>query len=123
MPTSDLTVQQVQAILDQVHFMAYKWQVHGSFLPGDLNTYLQASFQARCARTGMLTTQDTRKWLLSRHMTKSEIVQTAFKCALTSIEHEAREQFTYQGQPIFGAHFNVDQLVELCLADSQDVRT
>ena len=28
--TAKLTVQQVQDILRQVHFMAYRWQVHGS---------------------------------------------------------------------------------------------
>ena len=82
----------------------------------------RARFQARCARTGVLTLQHTRKWLLSKHMTQSEIVQTAFKCALTSVEHEAREQFTYRGKPIFGPNLNVDQLVDLCAAESLDVR-
>jgi hypothetical protein len=114
---TQLTVQQIQDILHQVQFMDYKWQVHSSFLPS-LNVYLQASFQTRCARTGVLTDQKSRKWLISQHMTKSEIVQTAFKCALTSMEHEAREHFTYQGQPIFGPHFNVDHLVGLCQTDS-----
>jgi hypothetical protein len=49
-------------------------------------------------------------------------VQTAFKCVLTSIEHEAREQFTYSGARVFGPHFDVDALAQLCVSGSMDVR-
>jgi len=52
-----------------------------------------------------------RKWRLSQHMTKSEIVQTAFKAILTAEEHEVREKFLYRGHAIFGPHLNVDALV------------
>jgi hypothetical protein len=54
-----------------------------------------------------------RKWKLSPHMTKSEIVQTAFLAVLTAEEHETREQFKYRGYAIFGPHFNVDRLADL----------
>lgn len=57
--------------------------------------------------------QSTRKWLLSEHMTKSEIVSTAFKAALTAEEHECRETFRYKGKKIFGPHFDVDVLAEI----------
>jgi hypothetical protein len=42
--------------------------------------------------------QKSRKWLLSAHMTKTEIVNTAWFAVKTAIEHEAREEFFYQGQ-------------------------
>lgn len=58
--------------------------------------------------------QRTRKWLLSTHMTDSEIVATAFKLCLTSAEHRTREAFTYKGQRIFGPHFDVEDLVKVC---------
>jgi hypothetical protein len=58
--------------------------------------------------------QLTRKWVLSPHMTDSEIVSTAFKCALTSYEHRVREHFTYRGRRIFGPHFDIEDLVLLC---------
>lgn len=61
-----------------------------------------------------------RKWLLSPRMTKSEIVQTAFKAVLTAVEHETRELFTYKGKRIFGPHFDVDALEQIC--DRLDVR-
>ena len=53
-------------------------------------------------------------------MTPSELVQTALKCVLTSLEHEAREHFTYRGAAIFGPHFDVEALVRI--ADRRDVR-
>ena len=64
--------------------------------------------------------QHTRKWLLSEHMTRSEIVATCLKCVLTSEEHEAREDFLYKGQRIFGPHLDVEALLDL--SQRTDVR-
>lgn len=66
--------------------------------------------------------QKGRKWALSPYMTKSEVVQTAFKAILTAEEHEIREKFTYKGMTIFGPHFNVDVLAEICGQDAHDRR-
>ena len=102
--------QQADAILALVGFPGYSFRVVGMF-DGRMPTYLQASFLAPCnVAGGAPQLQRTRKWLLSAHMTRGELVQTAFKCVLTSMEHEAREQFTYRGAPIFGPHFDVDEL-------------
>ncbi|WP_448252866.1 hypothetical protein [Ottowia oryzae] len=111
-------------ILRQVQFPGYTFHVAGDFTEARV-AYLQASFNAPCnVDGGEPVTQSTRKWLLSRHMTPSELVQTAFKCVLTSLEHEAREQFLYRHQAIFGPHFNVVRLAELCAqgAKAQEVR-
>lgn len=54
----------------------------------------------------------SRKWRLSKHMTKSEFVQTCLKAVLTAEEHEVRERFFYRGKAIFAPHFNVDELWE-----------
>lgn len=75
---------------------------------------LRAYFLAEDIQTKKVTRQYTRKWLLSEHMTNSELVQTALKCVLTSLEHEARENFKYMNAPVFGPHFDVDDLVLLC---------
>lgn len=61
-----------------------------------------------------------RKWRLSPHMTKSEVVQTAFKAVLTFEEHEARENFRYRGRAVFGPHIDVDAL--LLASSIMDVR-
>jgi hypothetical protein len=96
-------------ILD-VKFPGYTFCVHVH----DSKAYLQAEFHSPCTQTGQLILQKTRKWQLSEHMTESELIQTAFKCMLTAIEHEAREQFKYKGRPVYGPHFDVTALIELC---------
>lgn len=71
-------------------------------------------------RDGPLERQNTRWWVISKWATKSEIVQTCFKCILTSFEHRAREHFTYRGRAVFGPHFDVDALWEIC--DKREMR-
>jgi hypothetical protein len=61
-----------------------------------------------------------RKWRLSEYMTRSEIVQTAFKAILVAEEHETREKFLYKEKPIFNGHIDVDKLLEI--SDNLDVR-
>lgn len=64
-----------------------------------------------------------RKWAVSEHATKSELVSTALKAVLTAVEHEAREKFLYRGRAIFGPHFDVDKLAGFAaLPDVEDVR-
>lgn len=76
--------------------------------------FLQARYTEPDTYSGVPESQLTRKWLLSPYMTKSEVIQTAFKCCLTSMEHRAREGFRYKGARVFGPHFDVDDLVGLC---------
>ena len=85
------------------------------------DAYGHAQLQSHFTEDGLHWT--TRKWLLSPHMTKSEIIQTAFKCILAAEEHEAREKFLYKGKSVFGPHFDVDKLHELCeMPDALDAR-
>lgn len=76
--------------------------------------YLQVQFNAPDNNDPTnLERQHGRKWLISPHMTRSEIVQTALKAVLTAEEHEAREKFTYKGCTPFAPHFDVDLLCSL----------
>jgi hypothetical protein len=82
----------------------------------DSRIYLQVKCSdTKCNVTGKMLSGgwSGRKWLLSPHMTNSEIVTTAFKALLTAVEHELREKFTYKGQAIFDPHMDVDRLVAL----------
>lgn len=54
-----------------------------------------------------------RKWMLSQHMTRTEVVCTAFKAVMSAEEHETRELFKYLGHEVFGPHFDVDDIVRL----------
>lgn len=113
-----MEVGAMREVIEAVKFGEYIFRVrtsHGA-------THLQATYLDADIRTGKLDQQWTRKWLLTPGMTKSEIVQTAFKCCITSMEHRTREGFTYKGRRIFGPHFDVDALVEICEQGRHDYR-
>lgn len=54
--------------------------------------------------------QKGRKWIISRHAIKQEVVQTAFKAVMAAIEHETREQFKYNDVAIFNPHIDLEAL-------------
>lgn len=98
------------------------WDIHIR-MDGD-RPYLQIGFRDFdwTKAGGEKEYQHGRKWMLSPHMTKSEIVQTAFKAVMMAEEHETREKFTYKGRTIFGPHFSVDKLAALCDGGAVDIR-
>lgn len=109
---------EISVLLKEVEFENYRFVVGHS----QAGMYLQAKYLEPDIVTGAPETQSTRKWILSEHMTRSEVVQTAFKCCLTSMEHRAREMFKYKGKRIFGPHYNIDSLWEICNKENFDVR-
>lgn len=117
-----LSLQETQKILSLCHFPGYSFEVRSAD-GSSLSLYLQAKFAAPCSASGRVEQQHTRKWQLSPHMTRSELIQTAFKCVLTSVEHEAREQFSYRGQAIYGPHLDAEKLVGLCQTEHLDARS
>lgn len=82
--------------------------------------FLQIRMLECCHVTGELGWQAGRKWMLSEHMTDSEVVQTALLAVLTAEEHEAREQFHFEGKAVFGPHHDVRALATV---EERDVRT
>lgn len=104
-------VLRVNMLLAAVRFQNYTFVAR----EGHGGVFLQATYIDSDTYSGELDLQYTRKWLLSPEMSDSEIVATAFKCCATSMEHRCREAFTYQGARIFGPHFDVDDLVRICL--------
>lgn len=96
-------------ILDAVRFPGYQFDlVHlGSHYA------LQIICDGTCNITGADLSWRSRKWLLSQHMTDGEVVQTAFKAVMTTMEHEARENFKYKGHAVFDPHYDIDKLVAL----------
>lgn len=113
-----MTVDEMREIISMCKYPDYTFEVfEKNGVP-----YLQGRYLEPDIVTGDMTDQHTRKWQLSEHMVKSELVQTAFKCALTSAEHRVREHFLYRGQRIFGPHFDVDALYELAKSRRLDYR-
>lgn len=116
-----LTLDAMRTILTDVRFMDYTFEVHEDGV-GTGRLYLQARYDEADIVTRAVEEQHTRKWWLSPYMTKSEFVQTAFKCALTSMEHRTRENFRYKGSAVYGPHYDVDALLEVCKAKRFDYR-
>lgn len=111
-----MTFEEVGVLLDNVHYKGWNFRLRlRRGVP-----YLQVSFLAEDTVTRKVTAHTGRKWMLTEHMTKSEIVLTAFKAVLTAEEHEVRESFKYVGRAIFNPHIDVDKLHFVC--DEVDAR-
>lgn len=113
-----MTLEEIRAVVAQCAFESFDFRV---IALGE-HFVLQATWSEIDIVTDRYATQHSRKWLLSPHMTRSEIVQTCYKLAITAVEHRARETFKYRGCRIFGPHFDVDRLHQLCVERGFDVR-
>lgn len=69
--------------------------------------YLQVQDVVCDRDTGRDAVVKGRKWLLSTHMTESEVVQTAFMALKAFDEHELRESFYYKGALVFNPHLDL----------------
>lgn len=106
----------IRHAIDLLDLITYKpnWSFK---VMGEPTFYMQVVFDAEQGP------QSGRKWQLSPYMTDSELIQTAFKAILTAEEHETREFFRYRGRAIFGPHYDVNKLHEICTPDNTDVRS
>jgi len=57
--------------------------------------------------TGLPSPWRGRAWPLEFDATTGEVVQTAFKAIMTSLEHEARELFLFQGERVMNPHMDL----------------
>lgn len=105
-----------RAIVQHIRFLNYIFAVREAHA----GVVLYASYRDMDIYSRVDEWQQTRKWSISPAMSDSEIVQTAFKLCITSFEHRCREAFTYRQARIFGPHFDVEDLVKLCLDGRED---
>jgi hypothetical protein len=109
-PANEELVARVKELIRNVIFPDYTFRVtesHGG-------VHLHAEYMDADIYTRAWEMQTTRRWKLTPYMTDSEIVQTMFKCCMTSYEHRCREAFQYKGARVYGPHFDVEDLVKLC---------
>lgn len=104
-------IEVAKNIVIQCSFTDYNFKIDVSRTGA---VYLQATYTEPDTITGKSELQYTRRWFLSPDMNRSEIVSTAFKCAITSMEHRTREWFLYKGRAIYQPHYDVDSLWEIC---------
>lgn len=120
-----MQIDAMRAVLAQVAYKGWEFRIEeirpcllsgaGCRMSGQ-SAYLQVRFEAEGEQWS------GRKWLLSQHMTESELVQTALKAVLTAEEHEARERFTYKERAVFGPHLHLEALIEACDRGELDAR-
>lgn len=104
-----MTPQEAREILVLVVYPDYTFEI----LERNGEMFLRACYTENDINTDEPEIQKTRKWHVSKHAIKSELIQTAFKCILTSAEHRVREHFKYRGELIYGPHFSADELYGL----------
>lgn len=99
-----------QALLGDIHYPGLDFEVRKEEGRAQIRV---KCYGGKCNVTGKRMDWNGRWWRLSHHMTDSEIVATCFKAILTALEHEARESFTFKGQPVYDSHLSVHQLAKL----------
>lgn len=105
-----LTLERLQKIIEKAEFKKLKFNCSES-----QNGFLiWVSGDENCAYSSGKFYQEGRKWFIPSDAKRSFVIQTAFKAVATWQEHEAREHFKYKGARIYGPHFKVDELVNLC---------
>lgn len=112
--------EEIQEILDQIHFMDREFRLldkgEGFLLQ---MTYLEPDVLN--VKAGPVL-QSTRKYYLSPFMTETEIVETAWLCVQRSQIHVASEHFMYQGARVYSQHFHIAGRLGLCDMDQFDGR-
>jgi hypothetical protein len=72
--------------------------------------FLQIEVDGHDTKTGLPAKWRSRKWLLSRSMCPTEIVNTVFLAVEIAVRHELCEEFRYRGQSIKSPHWSADRL-------------
>lgn len=118
------SIQYYHEILKDIRYEDYLFELVESGADRE-DIYLQGVFFEPDIRDphGTPVEQKTRKWKISRFMTRSEFVQTVFKLSLTSSEHRCREKFRYKGSAVYSPHYHVDALLQLCRLHQFDYRS
>ena len=104
-----MNAEKAAEVVAQIRYKNWRFRLEGL-------EYVQVCFGAADPDKpdGQVYEHHGRKWKLSPHMTSSELVQTCLLAVLQAEEHEAREKFRYKGYAIFGPHYDVEALVNLC---------
>ena len=109
---------EIQLLLENI---AYKdWDI--VFREEGARPYLQIQFMAPDSFTGVVERQYCRKWMLSRFMTDSEIVRTAYKAIESTVLHELQEDFRFMDEPVYRPHFDIYEFVKLSRQNKIDKR-
>ncbi len=104
-----LSREQIQEILDQISLGPVLYQDYRfRLIESDGIFLLQLVYREQDCDTLEMSEQHARKWFISAHSTTTEIVRTAYKAVLCSLEHRLGEWFTYDGRRVYSPHRSVE---------------
>lgn len=103
---------EARELLSKVQYLNYEWEVREDYDGEGL--LMRARYIDADIYTCKEELQHTAWTAVSVKSGLSRVVSGAMKLALTSAEHRCREAFLYKGRRIFGPHFHIDDLYELC---------
>lgn len=111
-----MTHSEIQEVLNQIE-LKNGWEIHlredveYENKIGDCRSYIQIQFDDFDNDDGTTPYRSyCRKWFLSKHMGKDEIVRTVYLAYVQAVMHEADEKFLYRGRAIHNPHTNPDLL-------------
>lgn len=106
MSDAPLTLENIRSIAGDCKFKDWQFRVDQS----NGVPYLQVLFEDTDRISGKTELQRCRKWLLSYHMTPSEVIRTAHMAVRQAMEHEVDEEFRYLGARLFNPHADLQKL-------------
>jgi hypothetical protein len=114
---------QIQHLLDtQVRYKDWKFVVEQEDVSRgghwDIDLHLRAVWMAPDNVTGAMEEQKSRWWRLSKHMTLTEIINTAFACCQMAEKHEFRENFNFKLAEQWTMPYNTHTHIEALAAAS-----
>lgn len=83
---------------------------------------VQLHWATRCVTTGAREVVHGAKHYLSRHAAANEVAQAVLAAAIRASEHEIRERFTVDGQPIYRPHQPLRALLEMTAGTEPELR-
>ena len=107
--TSPMKLDELKRVFNDIKYKS--WEFH---IGRRLDSYtLQIQFWSDDSETGEWRKQHCRKWFISKHACRAEVVRTAWKAVVAAAEHEVSETFRYKGVAIHSPHLDPDALARL----------
>lgn len=104
------TVRQIRAIVSEISYLDWNIVIRMD----NERPYLQIRGHGPDPKKGMVDAIWTsRKWWLSLHMCKNEIIRAAYKAIQCAVAHELDETFMYRGVAVMTPHIDYDVLVTM----------
>ncbi len=104
-----LTLNGLKGIIEDIKYKDWKINVEER---ADCFT-IKVTFMAEDIHTGKEELQHCRKWFISKHACRAEIVRTAYKAVVAAETHEVDENFKFRSVRVYSPHNDPDDIVDV----------